>query len=527
MPRLPTPRSEPKLPEQIFTPESQGAAVARAKGEFAEAVQRGGVQVGQALRQRQSQREISRLNAEFAKSQAALTVEWQETLRTADPNDEAVAETFRENVVKPRIEAMREFANTRESRAYFDRAAAGLGAGFLTTTEAGQRSLRETAAVQNFDTMLNQMGDAVTLDPLSFEHVEGMVDLQLEGLIQSEGLSREKALVLKSQAQTNLAFGAAQGLIQQDPEMGREAVETGRFSEFIDAQQKQRLLAFADSQEAAQEAAVKKAREEAARVAQVEVMREAVNDDGTINAEDLPRLQGQLLRNPNLTNDPASLRATLNFLDQLADDETSGAPAKTDPAVFQEFIRRSALPPGDPNRPTRNEVLMTTGNGLSKDDARFIANDIVGERGSEREEVANALRNDSLRNAAAILTGSATLEFVEDPGKIENLNRFQNFARLRELQLRAEGKSPAEIWAPDGPIMGQLPNFNRRLSLQEQAAQFGAEPVTPGPEPVLTTDPTAFDVPQPGAGPRMGDTFEGKALKELSPAEMQKWLEAN
>lgn len=540
MPKLPTPQSTPKLPQNIFTPESQGAAAARAQGELGGAISQAGQRVGAAITQRKTQGEISKLNSEFATAQAELTNQWRETLRTADPNDDTTAERFRNDVVKPRLEAMRELANTGESKAYFDRAASGLGAGFLVSTEAGQQGLRETAAVQNWDTFKNQMGDSLIADPLSFDTSVAMIDIQVDGLVASAGLSTEKGLVLKAEALTEAAVASATGLINQDPEAGRAEIEAGAFSEFIDASQKQRLLNYADSQERAQEAARVAARKEASAFRQTDYMKEAINQDGTINTAAIPELQGRLLRDPLLAGDPAAARAMNNFLEQLVDDE-SGSAAQTDPAAFDDFMSRSALPPGHPDRPTRNEILFSVGRTLSKEDAGFLMNTVIDEKGSDRDRIATSFRNESLRNSRVFLTGSGDLSFVSDPEKILNYDKFVKFATVREVQLKEEGKTPDEIWAPDGPIMGQLQNFNRKLSLDEQTQLF-RETFNEQEElvrPEIEGDPLAFDTgrrnqipPAPAlrdgtAGPKLGETFNGKPLGELNSSEMDAWLKEN
>ena len=540
--RLPVPQSTPQLAREIFTPESQGAAVARGQAAFGSAVSRGGQQLARRIQERKAQSEISELNAEFARAQSELTVAWQERLATADPNDDTTAETFRNEVVAQRLEAIKELANTRESKAFFERAAAGLSSGFLVTTEAGQRGLRETAAVQNFDTMLNQMGDSVTTDPLSFDSVLTMSELQLEGLVQSEGLSREKALVLKQAAQSKIAIGAATGLINRDPGLGRQEIESGRFSEFIDAQEKNRLLAYADSQERAIAAAEEKARKRAAGAAQVSAMQQAINTDGSINVESLPQIQADIIRDPDLASDPASLRATVNFLDALAEDATSGAKfGQTNPAVFNNIMQRATLPPGHPDRPTRNEVLFLANNGLSVSHANFLADKVVGQEGSVREQLGNQFRNSGLKAAAARLTGSSAIELAEDPGLVENYNRFLQFALLTEQEMLTQGSTPTEIWAADGPILGRVQEFDRRLSLDEQTQAFQEQLERESSQTAFPAfegeDPSKFDVggktgsglngPPLRTGPNLGATFNGKQLKELSPAEMDKWLKEN
>jgi len=520
MPRLPVPQSRPTLPQAIFTPDSQGAAQARAQGEFADTVQRGGVQLARQLQERKTQKEISQLNAEFAKAQAELTVEWQETLRTADPNDDTVAATFREGAIAQRLEALQSFANTRESKAYFERAAAGLSSGFLVSTEAGQQNLRETAAVQNWNTSVNQMGDAVTADPLSFDNTLAMIDLQTEGLVQSSGLSRQKALVLQTQARQSLAMAAGYGMIDRDPEMGREMVESGRFSEYIDAKDKSNLLAYADRQEAAKNAAAKKRREEAAAEAQVEAMARAMNADGTINTAELPRLQGELIRNPALRQEPESLRAMLNHLDGMAEDAIEGVRfGETDPVVFNSIIDRAALPPGHPDRPTSNEVYLLSKRGLSTSDANHIVNNILNQKGSVAEQIGNTLRSSSLKAASARLTGSSALEFADDPSKVENYNRFVRFATLNEHHMKQQGKTPEEIWAIDGPIMSRLAEFDQRVDPLEAISLEREQFDGPFPE-FQGEDPSTF-------GRRSAPSFNNKPLNRLSPNEMDAWLKEN
>lgn len=78
MPKLPTPVSDPKLPQPIFTAASQGATVANANAGLAQDIQ----QFGGVLHQRQVQSEISALTADMATAQAELALEWEETLRT-------------------------------------------------------------------------------------------------------------------------------------------------------------------------------------------------------------------------------------------------------------------------------------------------------------------------------------------------------------------------------------------------------------------------------------------------------------
>lgn len=461
MPKLPTPQSRPILPEPIFTAETQGAAVGRALADLGQDIGR----VGQHLQERQAQQEISQLNAEFAKAQAELTVEWQETLRTADPNDPDVATRFQERV-EERLSGLETFANTRESNAFFTRAAAGLGASFLTTTASGQAALRETAAVQNFQTMLNQHGDTVRAMPAAWRDAIAVAGIQLEGLVQAEGLSRDKALVLETAATNNIAMTAAFGLIENNPSAGRAAVERGDFSEFIDGQDKQRLLNFADAQENAQRAARERELDRVAKEASSDFLGRVVAQDGSLDRESLPRVLGAIANDPRYRGNPAEQRAVFNMVESLADE---GEGDDTDMTLFESFRRRALLPPGDPNRLTREEIFNRVNAGLTFQDANFLV-DRLDLKDTPEGRVRSDLEKDAFTAAKVALTGSATLDFVEDPNKIL---AFQNWKVFAQSFIQQNPDIPVtELYAADGPLLSALPRFQVKSPIQVESEVF-------------------------------------------------------
>ncbi len=510
MPKLPQPVSRPQLPEKIFTAETQGAAIGRGMQEAAAGV----ANLGQTIQRNEERSDISKLNAAFATAQAELTVQWQETLRTADPNDPNTAQRFRDEVVAPRLQQLGDIANTRAGREYATRAGAGLNATLLTSTSAGQQQLREVAAVQNWQTTLNQFSDSLSADPQSFDGTMNFAELQLQGLIAAEGLSTAKAEVLRTKMNSTLAIATATGLINQNPPAGMAAVQGGQFSEFLTASQKAQLISYANSQQRAQEAAQEKARKKAAARRRTEYLGQAIDQNGEINAESLPSIIGAMINDPTLAEDPSALQSTANFLDNLV-DESSGAAFRDDPQLVQSLMDRILLAPGDPNRPTENEIYDLYGNGLKRETADWMVKRLSG-AGTPRTDAFNRLSNSSLRTANAFITGSGTLDFVDNPQDVLNAQSFEVWFRAESQRLFEEGMSPTEIFAPDGPVMSQLPQFKQKLTRENQRTLIKG-----GELGVITREVTddPFDT-----GPKFGDEFNGKPLRDATPSDMDEWL---
>jgi len=466
MPRIPVPQSDPQLPRPIFSGDQFGAQQGRALQGLGESVQR----AGQVVTQRQTQRELSSLNAEIAKAQAELTVEWQETLRTADPNDDQLATNFNAKV-KQRLDSIGQKATTREARDYFTRAAAGLSGNFIVTTNAGMANLAEVKAVSDFETTLNSMTDAVSADPLSFDTTLPMLDIMADGFQQAGGLSTETRLKLVNDQKRALARAAARGLIDQNPAVARELIGAGSYSEYLTGDDKASLINYADGAIAAQEAARRKALEDAASQATTEYLRGAVNPDGSIATQNLPALLSGIARDPRLATGPGSdqQRAIFNMIRGLAETEGSGASVRTDPAVFRSLWDGAALPPGSPGRPTRAQVLNRVGSGLKITDAENILKRL--DNGFTPEgEMQNTFSKQLEKAARATLATQRDVS-IPDPEGERSFAEFQSWALAEERRLLDSGVPTAEIYAPDGPLYANINRFQRDPRTDEARAR--------------------------------------------------------
>lgn len=509
MPRIITPQSDPALPRPVFSGEQFGALQGRALEGLGQDVSR----IGDAITRREQQRDVSRLTAEFARTQAELAVEWDEALRTADPNDPELADRFRRERLQTRLADLRNLANTDAGRQYFTTASAGLEATFLKATEAGQAGLAEVAAVRDWQTISNRLGDSVVAAPGTFPDAIAMGRLHIEGLIAANGLSREQALRLEADLSSTLAFAAARGSIERDPVGGREAVDLGEYAEFLTPEQKTRLLDYADGQVSAREAARRKALDELAKRTTTEYLQAAVDPSGRINAEALPQLIGAAVRDDRLSADPDTQRTMFNLLRSLADSEGSGAAVRTDSATFDDLLSRSLLPRGDPRRPSRNEVYGMVGRGLKVADANFLVSRIDGE-GDPAEEDFNRQAQTTFSVARRFITGSDEGTLVDDPAAELNYQSFQGWATQEVRRLKEEGRTAAEIFAFDGPIMSQLGRFKKSRTLEEQVKLMSSSFTTGIPVEVISP-------------PERVDPVANKPLSAMTPAEMDEWLRRN
>lgn len=408
------------------------------------------VGLGEALIQRQTQREVSKLNAEFAKAQAELTVEWKETLRKADPNDPSTADNFRREKVQRRLDELKGLAKTREAKDYYTRLSSGLGANFLEATEAGMDHLSEVAAVQSFQTVKNQMSDAMSADPLSFEATLPTVNTMIEGYVQSYGLSRENALKLATETREDLAFSAARGRIDLDPVNGRAFVEAGGYSEYLSPAQKAQLLNYADGLKSSQDAAFKRAREEASTSAQVDWMQKIGTADFDFKA---------MTNDPRLAHDPDAMRALASAA-RAADEGAAGSTAMKD-FNFQNDL--GAVLRGEIT--DSRYILTQVANGrYDMSRANSILGVLTGNKTPEGE-LRNAAFSRFEKIASDKLVKGNPLAGKTDPLGRTRWAQFMMGLQQREEQRRSTGKAGL-----DDPAV-----FQQELKLLESYTPAGGD----------------------------------------------------
>lgn len=239
---------------RTYTPELQQAPVnvsAASQGAAsAQAMQGLGNQItnlGERMTQIQTARDLSKMSADFATSQADLTNQFRDVISQADPNDPNVATNFLNDVVKPRIEKIAESANTPEAKLHYQEQAAQLNAHFNEVAAAGQHELAGIAAAQNHNTIMNATTSMLTTAPQQFDAAIQQLDMNREALVKSGMLTRAQAIQAKANDNATATEAAVDGWIEQkNPEKAVDYLKGGIYDEYIDGVTKARLLAKAE-----------------------------------------------------------------------------------------------------------------------------------------------------------------------------------------------------------------------------------------------------------------------------------------
>lgn len=182
--------------------------------------------------------EISHGAASFATAMSGLDNFWNKTINAANANDPSVAGKFREDVLEPQLDQLRDAFVTEGGQRYAEAQIDRIRDHFVTKTSADMSTEAGIAVRQNINTLTNQLSNAAINDPSSLktsldliEHSVGaMVDSSpnLQGVdsarIKSEILQTSQAAIVKS---------AAVGAIAANPDAGLKQFSGPEYSKYI------------------------------------------------------------------------------------------------------------------------------------------------------------------------------------------------------------------------------------------------------------------------------------------------------
>lgn len=232
------------------------------------AIKQGFNQIAQGVKETEehiAQNEMSKMAAELATAHAELQTQWNEAVRTADPNDHELSQRFMEKNVKPRLSKIGEGLITNSAQQMFTKSSAGLSAELFTRSSADQAHLAGEAAITNLDTVKNQLSNVARADPSSMKNVLGLADMSIDGLVAQYGLSREDALKLSKSVKSEIAKSAAYGAADLNPQAAKSALERGDYNDHLDGTTVKTIINYADQRQKDQEAAKRAAEAEQRR----------------------------------------------------------------------------------------------------------------------------------------------------------------------------------------------------------------------------------------------------------------------
>lgn len=243
MPRIVVPRSDPRLPQQIFSGDQFGAQQGRALQGLGDSVARVGDRIDEMRAKRQAlkeQAEISQINQELATRQADLLIEQQRMFEEGDPADEALAAAFEQKVENSFLE-LRAFARTEKARTFLAEREASVVSNFRVSTAAKAADLAGVQRAKEFSTAARTLSAAVVSSPSFYDEAVEQVDSALAGLLPAE---RVKA---NMQEHAALVEARVEGLIlQQKPQQALAELQEGHYDRRIDGDTKARLMRAAN-----------------------------------------------------------------------------------------------------------------------------------------------------------------------------------------------------------------------------------------------------------------------------------------
>lgn len=167
-------------------------------------------------------REVSAGAAKFAELQDNLTKQWSATLKDPnfDPNNPAVADKFRNEVVKPALDKYAEGFNTEGGQKFAEQKAESLRTHMFEKTAADQSTLAGIAARANIANSTTRMSNTAINDPSSVPNLLAGVDHSVGAMVDSSPTlspvdAARARLELSQAAKASIVKSGAIGAIQK------------------------------------------------------------------------------------------------------------------------------------------------------------------------------------------------------------------------------------------------------------------------------------------------------------------------
>lgn len=193
--------------------------------------------VGEAVDKYETHKEISHGSAVGSESFVNLEKQWNDTKKSADPNDNSVAAKFKEEVFEPWAENFKKGFTTENSQKYAESLIEKYRSHFDTKTAADMSSMAGQAATLNAHKLINSSASAVYDDPSSLatvldvmKHSVGSIVGSIPTIDAETGAKITGELLFKGQQAAVMAAGA--GYVAKNPNFDLDGFQK-KYGEFI------------------------------------------------------------------------------------------------------------------------------------------------------------------------------------------------------------------------------------------------------------------------------------------------------
>ena len=423
--------------------------------------------------------EISDVNAKLAKAQADWTVEWNETLKTADPGDKTFASRFNEGL-QEKLEAVREGITTRAAEQHFEQGSARLQAHFTETTYQGQSTLAGIKSKEDYISARGYREATLVNDPSSFQKILQDEDSDVESRIAT-GLDRRVAESLRGDAKIRYAKAALNGWSKLNPEYSKELINSGKFDQYLDGDAKIQMLGHAD-----QEISARFTKETRMRAEQERIKKDQQEEFQTSIYTDIVRGNTNDIENRILDNPVMEFAQKKQMIDIVRRNATEKI--RTEPAVFLNLLNRIHAPDDDKKKLNDEaELIQYVGNGITVENLNFLRGEMQGKK-TTAGKIESDLKANFLKAAEAKLVKKDALGTVDPVGQQNYTNYIADFYQKFEAAKKA-GKDPYDLLGnPKSPdYMGDMVNQYYKTPQQKMKATVNlmrpVPAVTPTPVP--------------------------------------------
>lgn len=469
-------------------------------------------ELGQGMAIRDEQADISLVNAEIAKRQAEQSNKWQETLKSADPNDREVGSKFIEQFDESFAD-LGDKVSTSAGRRHLGDMTARLRAHMSETVMQGQAELAGFAAKENIKSTISNFSSSLLNDPSSFNQSLELFHQGVDAQVASGAIPAYAAEAIKRDGAGALAKSTIRGWTSLDPEGAKKQLSEGRWDQYLDGDQKHQMIGEADQTMRAREMEKEhlqrmqeKARAERQRVTQNQFITKMV--DGALSPRDI--IESNL--------EPFGSGSKEQFLGLLK--SSSKNKLETDGATFQSLFERIHLPEGDPNKIVdENQLNEYVGKGLDFTALNQLRSEVQGKNTSQGG-IESDLKRQLMDVAKGQLTKSNALTGIRDPQGDEQLLKFNTFFLTEYEAQRKQGKTAIQLLDPSSPdyLGKQLARFSRSQEqiMRDMAKNVRGPQPSQTPEPLPTPNPNAFTRPKPVVEGRKPGESAADYLKRIS-----------
>lgn len=454
-------------------------------------------------------REISHGAAAFAELNDGLTQAWNDTAKSANPNDPTVAAKFRQDTLEPALDKYRESFLTEGGQKFAEQHIDSLRNHMFEKTSADMSSLAADAVSVNVRQTANSLSNTAVNDPSSVPHLLDSADSMIGGMVDSspnlKGEPAAKArMELTQKMKENIVKSGAIGAIQKSADPEATAAEwSAKYPDYINGDEIKMLAGNARQQiraaridQAYSDTIEKKAAQQKSDATEVGYLQSLYSDD--------PKQQGQvstktIVNDPNLTRE--SKERMIGVVNREFKPETDAKiSAQSSTALFRAM--------SDPNADTdkvRASIIAARGKdpgeagSINKSDFTDLMKNLEDVKTPQGAALAQDRTDFFKRYAGAI---DPSLSDAQSPnfGHFSALGSQKMYdaeksARRMEDNLRKAGQDPHSLYDPSSPnFFGKPANIMKyRATMQDSAAYQASISAAPSAAPPANTNLTGPD----------------------------------